>query len=157
MNYNESEQKQILRELEDDLLALIAVDLKNDLFEVIYSDGSYHEYENRYQRRDFFEKWRNEGIYTVYEPDREHMLAVMDREYLLKALEREDVFITTVRFLRSGIPASCRIKAAFRQSEPDVLLISIRDIDREVRIQKERIMEMERLLQKEREMRELKE
>ncbi len=33
MNYNETQQKQILREVERDLMAIVVIDLKRDEFE----------------------------------------------------------------------------------------------------------------------------
>ena len=61
MNYDETQQKLILRKMNPNLLALVAVDTATDDFEVIYTNGAYREYENRYQGKEFFDKWIQRG------------------------------------------------------------------------------------------------
>ena len=57
MNYNETQQKLILRSMEQDILAIVAVDLETEEYEVVYSDGAYKNFENRYHKKDFFSAW----------------------------------------------------------------------------------------------------
>lgn len=66
MNYSETQQKMILREIEKDLLAIVAVDMQTSGYEVIYSDGAYKEFGNRHGDPDFFLVWKEEGLGKEY-------------------------------------------------------------------------------------------
>ncbi len=149
INYNEDQQKKILREMERDLLALIAVDIETENYEVIYSDGAYKEFENSYQRSDFFKEWISSGVSQVYEPDRQRMSEEISKAFLLGQLRENDVYSTVCRFVVEGRPAFCRIKAARDIIESGNLIISIRNVDRELRHDMERLAEMEELHRRE--------
>ena len=92
VNYDETSQKRILREMERDLLAIIAMDLETDEYEVIYSGGAYRNFENRYHNKDFFAAWNEVGIALVFEPDRERMRREISKEYLLDKLSENRTF-----------------------------------------------------------------
>ena len=149
MNYNETEQKRILREIENEILALVAINIDTEKYEVIYSDSSYREYHNRFRGEKFFEKWAEFGIPQIYPPDREKMLKEISRENLLKRLKEHDSYVTVARFINYNVPVYCRVKAAVNTFEPDVLILSIRNIDIEMRHEIKRISEMEELLRRE--------
>ncbi|MBQ6240949.1 MAG: hypothetical protein IJK56_11425 [Firmicutes bacterium] len=44
LGYQVEDQKRILREMEDDLMALVAIDVQTDDFEVIYTNDAYRHY-----------------------------------------------------------------------------------------------------------------
>ena len=97
MNYTETQQKLILREMERDILAIVAIDLRGDEYEVIYSDGAYKNYKNRYRSKDFFASWEKYGIPQVYEPDRARRLAEISLENLTEKLSSGGDFYTIAR------------------------------------------------------------
>jgi len=149
MNYSETKQKMILREMERDLMALLAVDIDTDEFEVIYSDGAYKSYKNRYRGTDFFGAWIKSGIPQIHEPDRRRIAREISKEYLLAQLKTSDSFNTICQFLVDGKPTYTRIKAARDVLETGNLVISIRNIDRELRHDMERLAQMEELHRRE--------
>ena len=149
MNYDETQQKRILREMEKDLLAILAINLANDDFEVIYSDGAYKDYKNRFHEKDFFYYWVKSGLRLIYEEDRFRMRAEITHKNLEEQLKDKDAYYTICRFIIDGRPAYCRIKAAKSVLEEDVVIISIRNVDEEIRHDMERLAEMEELHRRE--------
>ena len=121
MQYSETEQKRILREMEDELLALVAVDRRTEAFEVIYSDGTYRDYENRHHGTHFYEAWKRCGLQQVFAPERERMRQVISRENVERRFAEADSFTVVTRFVVQGEPAYCRIRLS-------------RDADRPVRL-----------------------
>ena len=157
MNYGETEQKIILREMERDILALVALDLNDGSYEVIYSDGAYKQFDNRYRRENFFEAWKNTGCSLIFEPDRARMASEISMENLRKVFEKEDSFITRCRFFVNDSPTWCRIKIIRNPVESGTVVMGIRNIDAELKLELDRMAEMEEKLRKEEEMNELRE
>ena len=132
MNYHETEQKMILREAERDILALLVVDPSSEEYEVIYSDEAYRRFENRYRRNNFFTAWAEIGVNLIHEPDRARMLQELSKERLLVALNEDDIFLTRCRFIANDKPIWCQVKASWNPVEAGTIVISIRNIDREL-------------------------
>ena len=156
MNYDETQQKLILRNMDKELLALLAIDMATDDFEVIYSDGTWREFEDRYRRKDFFAMWRRDAIPLICEVDRERMCEEIQKEFLLKKLKKEDEYSTLCRFIVTGRPAWCRIKVAADIVEQGNLVMSIRNADREMAelsVQRRREQDMRELEEMLRQMR----
>ncbi|MBQ8994864.1 MAG: histidine kinase [Oscillospiraceae bacterium] len=149
MRYSETQQKMILREMERDILALVAVDLESGDFEVIYSDGAYRNYDDLSVRHDFFSAWQTVGVSLVYEEDRMKAKEILNRDYLVSKLANGQDFYTVLRFIVDGKPAYCRIKVAESQFEEGTIVISIRNIDREIRQEMENLARMEEVHRKE--------
>lgn len=133
MNYGETEQKEILRQAEKDLLALIAIDPASNTYEVVYTDNSYRMYADRYSGRDFFAAWRNEGILMIAEEDRSRMLGEITYAFLQEKLRYNDTYTAVCRFLREGKPFACEIRVMRDVPEAGIWILRIRDIDEEVR------------------------
>lgn len=125
MNYNETQQKLILREMESGLLALVAVDSETGKYEVIYSDGAYRNYENRYQGDDFFESWLSVGLSLVHPDDRLRMAEEISRPHLEKVFAESSEYVTECRFIAGGGQQNGLIRIVRRKSEPNVYVISI--------------------------------
>ena len=145
MNYDETIQKQIVREMERDLLAIVAVDVETDEYEVIYSDGAYRNFENRYHREDFFSAWNRAGIALVFEPDRDRMRYEISKEHLLGELSEKETYNTICRFFVGGEPEYCRIKVARDVVEKGNLIISVRNIDQVIKQEREHLEEIMKL------------
>ena len=154
LNYDETQQKIILREMEKDLMTLVAVDMMTGEYEVIYSDGAYKNYENRYHRDNFFEAWITIGIPFVFEPDRFRMSYEISKEHLTTQLEKSDSFNTICQFIINDEPKYCRIKVAKDILETGNIVISIRNIDQELRHDLDRLAQVEELHRKEKVYRE---
>ena len=149
MNYHETEQKMILREAERDILALLVVDPSSEEYEVIYSDEAYRRFENRYRRCNFFTAWAEIGVNLIHEPDRARMLQELSKEQLLAALNEDDIFLTRCRFIANDKPIWCQVKASWNPVEAGTIVISIRNIDRELRHEMDHMAELEELLRRE--------
>ena len=152
MFYDEQAQKTILRMMESDILALIVIDTLTDEYEVIYSDVAYRDYSRDKRKRGFFERWRTDGRRLIDPRDRERMMEEIDRDRLLMHLEENDTYSTTCRFALNGRSSYSRIKVRKDLLEPDTLIISIRDVDQEIREEQERAL---RDLERQRDMEEL--
>ena len=74
------------------------------------------------------------GIPQVYEPDRERMSREMSRDFLTETLAGKKEYDTICRFYAEGRPVWCRVRAARDISEQGNLVISIRNVDREIRL-----------------------
>ena len=142
VNYDETSQKRILREMERDLLAIIAIDLETDEYEVIYSGGAYRNFENRYHNKDFFAAWNEIGIKLVFDPDRERMRREISKECLLDKLSENRTFYTICRFFVEEGPIYCRIKVARDVLKRGDLVMGVRNVDQEIRQQREHLAEV---------------
>ena len=149
MDYDETQQKIILREMEEELLAIVAINMDTEEYEVIYSDNAYKNYGNRFHNSNFFYYWVTVGLSQIYEGDRERMKHEISRENLLDRLKNSDSFSTICQFYAGGRPAYCRVKVAKDVLEKGVVIISIRNIDQEIRHEMERLSEMEELHRRE--------
>ena len=157
MGYNETKQKLILREMESDLLAIVAIDAETDDYEVIYTDGAYREFANGYRNEGFFPVWLERGIPLVHGPDRERMAREISKDFLLERLSGGSPYYTVCRFDIGGRPTYCRIKVARDVVEPGNIVLSFRNIDGETRSDGERLAQMEELHRRERDVAELTE
>ena len=153
MNYPEAKQKKILRSIENELLALLVVDPASGEYEVLYSDASYREFPNRYHRKDFFQIWEKTGISFIYEPDRPRMQQEISRDNLETVLREADAFVTRCRFMIHEVPAWCRIRVIHNPEDPGTCVISIRNIDREYRLEMDRMDDLEELQETVKQMR----
>ena len=137
LNYDEQDQKLILRVMAKDFLALLAIDLETDDYEVIYSNGAYKEYAPRYRRKRFFDAWLHKGIPLIVPEDRERMKVDLAKDHVLNQLATHKEYETKCQFVIQGKPTHCRIKAARDVLEPGVLVLSIRDIEDEMKQERE--------------------
>ena len=142
MQYSESEQKRILREMERDLLALVAVEQKSGKYEVLYSDGAYREYENCYQGADFYAQWESRGLPLVHPDDREAMRGLLSRENVARKFSSAESLSYVCRLLTRKGYAYARINAVRDAAEKGVFVVSIRNIDREMRQTQQKAEEM---------------
>ena len=149
LEYREEDYKAILRIMEQDLLALLAIDLQSEEYEVIYSDGAYRNFENRYRNVGFFQAWKQVGLKQMDESDRGRMEKEISKEYLAARLKSADTYTTICRFLVDGKPAYCRIRIRRDVLEPGVVILSIRNINTEIRQEQKRILEMEEMIRRE--------
>ena len=157
MNYQETEQKILLREMEQELLAVLVIDLNSEDFEVIYTNGGYRNYGNRFTGQHFFSYWRKTGLNKIYEEDRVRMKKEISRENLTEVFGREERFITRCRFMVQGKPTWCRIKVIRNTLDPETVVFGIKNVDQEIRMDMERMADMVELLRRDRDIQELKE
>lgn len=139
-NYTERDRNRILRAMESDILALVAVDTVTDDFQVLYSDGAYRDFGEGHRGKRFFDMWKTVGASLMAEADRERMVSEISRDALLFELSRSDAYATICRFMRGGSEAFCRVRVKKDVIEPDTLVISIRNVDGEIRRARERLL-----------------
>ena len=122
MHYSETQQKTILRRTERDILALVAVDLDTEEFEVLYTNGGYRDYRNRFHGSHFFTWWEHTALPRIYEEDRELFLNAFSKEKIIKELEMHGVFAMTYRLIDSGSPIYASLKVTRVQGENKIIL-----------------------------------
>ena len=149
MNYQETEQKKILRSIERGLLALLVIDPETRAYEVIYSDEAYKSYPNRYSGKDFFHAWQTTGLSLIYEPDRLRMKGEISCASLQEAMRTAGTFLTRCRFFVRGNPAWCAIKVVRNPVDPETWVLGIRNIDQELRHELQQTEALEELLRRE--------
>ena len=137
MNYREQEQKKVLQLMENDILALIVINTISDEYIVLYSDEAYRQYHSKERKQDFFGKWQTVGYRLIDPRDRERMMEEICKESLLLYLERNDDFSTLCRFRMDGESYYSRIRVKKDLMEPNTLVMSIRNVDQEIRREKE--------------------
>ena len=148
MNYQETEQKIILREIEKDLLAMVAVNLNTSAYEVIYSDGAYRHFGNRFGGKDFFAVWQNEGRELIAGEDQPGIFGEISREHLREVFRDNDSYTTKCRFLVNEVPSWCRIRIIRTPVEPETVVIGIHNIDEELRQEMDHRSAMEEMRMK---------
>ena len=136
INYTQEEEMRIVREMESEIAAVIAIDIHTDAYKIIYTDNIDRKYESFFQGDDFFDPWRNGVMMTVYDDDRARVYEEMSKDNLLKSTENGRCFTTLCRFANSNGYSSCRIKAERDKNNENTLVISIRNIDREIEVKR---------------------
>ena len=149
MNYRETEQKLLLREMDKELLAMLVIDPETEEYEVIYTNGAYREFRNRYHQTGFFERWNSIGMSLMYEADRERMSREISRNNLKACQGKAELLITKCRFMMESDPNWCRIKVMRNPLDKKTVVLGIRNVDQELRQDMEYMAELESLLRRE--------
>lgn len=152
--YTGRDKAMIMQAMESDILALIVIDTNTDDFQVVYSDGGYRDFGEAHRGVKFFDMWASIGVSLMPEEDRKRMASEISKDALLFALEKADTYSTICRFGRKRDETYCLVRVKKDVIEPDTLVISIRNVDREIRHAKERLLDRQ---QRERDMAQMEE
>ena len=134
-DYTEGDRDRILHLLEEDLLALLAIEPDTGAYEVVYTDSSARDLAPPVRGDDFFGVWRTQGLPSVAAEDRDRMAREISRAFLLDQLQIAPVYNTTCRFLIHGEPVYCRIRVRSDAPDPGTIVLGIRNIDAEMRFE----------------------
>ena len=134
-DYTEGDRDRILHLLEEDLLALLAIEPETGAYEVVYTDSSARDLAPPVRGDDFFGVWQMHGLPSVAAEDRARMARETSLDFLLDQLKIAPVYNTTCRFLIHGEPVYCRIRVRRDAPDPGTIVLGIRNIDAEMRFE----------------------
>ncbi|MBR1684521.1 MAG: EAL domain-containing protein, partial [Clostridia bacterium] len=122
----------IANALSSDYEAIFSVDLRDDSFTLLTSQGAYERMGLGISDGSFFERFQ-EDIAQAVEPDDRQMIAkVMQRDELLECVEKGNTFSVVFRLRVDDVPTYYRLMATFGDEEHSHLVVGISNIAAQV-------------------------